>query len=199
MSALDRRSFLRSATAALPVVALPACTGEGADASRTSSPRTLDPALLRAVAEVTLPPELGAPARELAVSDFERWLAEYTPVAERDHGYGTGELSYTGPDPAPGWKAQLEALDLEARQRFARGLPEIEPAMRDRMVRTALRRERGPVPSPAEAQHVVLGLLGWWLASAQATDLCYRARIGKETCRPLEQTGDEPPPLGNGA
>jgi len=196
---LDRRSFLRNATAALPVVALPACAPGSAGTSASSGARTLDPALLRAVADVTLPSELDASARERAVTEFERWLTEFTPVAERDHGYGTGDLTYTGPDPAPGWRAQLEALDLESKQRFARGLAEIGTGERQRMVRAQLRRERGPLPGPAEAQHVALGLIAWWSMTPQATDLCYRARIGRETCRPLDRTGDEPAPLGQGA
>ena len=196
---LDRRSFLRSATAALPVVALPACAPDAAETARQTSARTLDPTLLRALAGTALPAELGAEARERDIADFERWLAEFTPVAERDHGYGTGELSYTGPDPAPGWRAQLEALELESRRRFGRGFAEIEADLRKGMVRAVLRRERGALPNPAEAQHVALGLLAWWFASPQANDLCYRAQIGKETCRPLDRTGDEPAPLGNGA
>jgi hypothetical protein len=196
---LDRRSFLRNATAALPVVALPACAPDGTDSATQAAARTLDPTLLRALAEAALPAELGAEARERDIADFERWLAAYTPVAERDHGYGTAELSYTGPDPAPGWRAQLDALELESRQRFGRGFAEIESQLRKRMLRAVLRRERGALPNPAEAQHLATGLLAWWFASPQANDLCYRAQIGKETCRPLDRTGDEPAPLGKGA
>jgi hypothetical protein len=199
MSPVTRRDFLRSASAALPVVALPACAPQTDGAPQVSGGRALDSALLRALAESTLPSEIDAAARERAVLEFEQWLAGYKPVAERDHGYGTGELSYTGADPAPGWRAQLEALDLESRQRYSRGFAELESDQRRQMLRTQLRRERALPSSPAEAGHVALGLLAWWFATPQATDLCYRARIGKETCRPLEQTVDQPVPLGNGA
>jgi hypothetical protein len=190
---LSRRGFVKGVTAALPVVALPACAAPAVDASRS-----LDPVLLAALAESVLPTELGTAGRERALAGFQQWLAAYRPVAERDHGYGTGELTYTGADPAPGWNAQLQALDLEARQRFQRGLAEVDPAIRARLVRTQLRRER-TLTEPAEAAHVALGLLSWWAASSEANDLCYGAAIGRETCRPLEQTVNQPAALARNA
>lgn len=201
---VDRRSFVKRVGAALPltalpVVTLPACAPQTTDSERNAAARALDPITLRALADATLPSELDAPAREAAVADFERWLAEYRPVAERDHGYGTGELSYTGPDPAPGWRAQLEALDLEARQRFGRGFAELDVEARQRLVRTQIGRERGPLPEPAEASHVAVGLVAWWFGTSAANDLCFGAQIGRQTCRPLERSGDEPAAIARGA
>ncbi|MBI4520983.1 MAG: gluconate 2-dehydrogenase subunit 3 family protein [Gemmatimonadetes bacterium] len=194
---VDRRSFVKTVGAALPVVALPACAPQSADPARAA--RTLDPVMLRALAEATLPSEVDAQGRESAVAEFERWLAEYRAVVERDHGYGTGELTYTGPDPAPGWRAQLEALDLEAKQRFGRGFADLDVDVRQRLVRAQLRREGEALPEPAEASHVALGLVAWWFGTSAANDLCHGAQIGRGTCRPLERAGDEPAPIAQGA
>jgi hypothetical protein len=181
-------------------VALPGCADAGGTAAaRTSADAVLDPALIRALAEAVLPSELGLSGRERAVAAFQQWVAGYRPVAERDHGYGTGELTYTGAHPAPGWRAQLEALDLEARQRFGLGFAELDADLRQRLVRAQLRRERGPLPEPADAQHVAVGLVAWWSASPEANDLCYGRAIGRATCRPLAATGDEPARLERGA
>jgi hypothetical protein len=197
---MDRRSFVKGVTAALPVVALPACSVENGTATqRSGSDGVLDPGLVRALAEAVLPSEIGAPARERAVSGFRQWLADYRPVRERDHGYGTGELTYTTAHPGPGWRAQLEALELESRQRFGPGFAELDADLRQRLVRGQLRRERGSLPVPAEAQHVAVGLIAWWFASSEANDVCYERVIGRETCRPLERTGDEPSPRARGA
>jgi len=197
---MDRRSFVRGVSVALPVVALPACAVDGDTVtSRAGMESVLDPALVRALAETVLPSELGPAGRERAVAAFQQWLAGYRPVAERDHGYGTGELTYTGAHPGPGWRAQLEALDLEARQRFGSGFAELDADLRQRLVRAQLRRERGPLPGPVEAQHVAVGLIAWWSGTSEANDVCHNRAIGRATCRPLEGTGNEPLPLERGA
>jgi hypothetical protein len=191
---MDRRGFVRSISATLPVIALPGCEPGAASPER----EPLEPARLRALAEAILPRELEDQGRERVVSGFEAWLAAYRPVAERDHGYGTGDITYTVADPAPGWAAQLEALDLEAKQRFGTSFVDSEPGLRLSLVRNQLRRERGPLPDPAEAQHVAVGMLAWWAATTEATDLCYGASIGKETCRPLATVGEIPSPRTGG-
>jgi hypothetical protein len=196
MSGISRRGFLR-ASAALPVIALPACEATSGAPAASASP---DPALLRALAEAVLPTELGEAGTAATVAGFARWLAGYQPVAERDHGYGTGEITYTAPDPGPGWAAQLRALDLESRQRFGTGFAELELDRRRELVRASLARERATaLPEPADAHTVALGLLAWFYASPAANDLCFRASIGRLTCRPLADSPEQPPPLAPGA
>ena len=113
----DRRTFLKQSAAALSAATLAGCgppdEGPGAGDARPA----LEPATLRGVADVVLPSELGDEGREAAVRAFEGWLAELEPVAELNHGYGTAEIAYGPPDPAPAWMAQLAALDLEAQKR----------------------------------------------------------------------------------
>jgi len=191
-SGVSRRGFVKVAATALPVAALPAC-GNGI---RQDAPagRALDAVILRALAGVVLPAELGDDGLERAVSGFERWLASYRPVAERNHGYGTGEIRYTSPDPAPGWKAQLEAYDMEARQRFGSGFAALDADRRLALVRARLAQQRS-LPEPAQAAEVALGLIAWWTASPEANDLCYGVAIGRLACRPLDRSPERPSPL----
>jgi len=189
MSALDRRRFIQSIATAVPASALVGCAG--AVRSTAMESRTLD-----AVAEAILPSELGPGGMRRALAGFRQWLAEYRPAAEVNHGYGTGELGYTPAHPGPGWAAQLEALDLEAQQRYGAGFVELTAEQRREMLRGHLARERAAsLPDPADARHVALGLLAHFYASPQAADLCYRASIGRFGCRPLTEVGRRPPSL----
>ena len=199
--AISRRGFVKAATAALPVVVLPGCAPQ-AEPTRTSQAgntgdRLLDAATLRGVADVVLPSEPGPDATERVVVGFEAWIAAYRPAAELDHGYGSGEIRYTGPDPAPGWKAQLEAWDLEARQRHGAAFAELERPIRESFIRDQLRGERN-LSAPAQAHNVALGLLSWWTGSVAATDLCHGVAIGSQSCRPLSELGSVPRPLAGG-
>jgi hypothetical protein len=189
MSRVSRRTFLRTA-GALPVLAAPA---EAAAAAPAQQPM-LDPVVLRAVAGAVLPSGLGEAGIERAAAGFERWVAAYEPVAEANHGYGTDALEYLTAHPGPGWAAQLQALDLEARRRSGRGFAELDHAARLELVRRQLSGERS-LPRIEDARHVALGLLSWWVATPDATDRVYGARIAKETCRPLGEAPDRPQPF----
>lgn len=189
----DRRSFLKLG-AMLSAAAAGGAIPAGARGAGTA-PSAPDPALLRALAEVVLPGELGADGRERAVGALERWLEAYEPAFEMNHGYGTHEIAYGPPHPGPGWEAQLRALDVEARKRTDRGFAELDPEARETLVRRHLRGLDGRIPSPARAGHVAVGLLAHWAGSRDAHDLAYRARIGRQRCRGLAGLGEPPPPL----
>lgn len=193
---MDRRGFLQSVAGAIPGATLLGC-GSGTDRrDGDAAAATLDPALLDAVAAVALPSALGAEGRTRAVTGFTRWLAGYQPVAEAVHGYGTGEIRYLPADPAPGWAAQLQALDIEARKRHGTGLAALDVERRRALVRAQLAQEGERLPATPERAHTVVGgLLAWYYRTPEATDLCYGARIGKETCRPLALSGARPEPL----
>lgn len=49
--------------------------------------------------------------------------------------------------------------------------------------------------SPGEAGHVAVALLAFFYGTSEATDLCYQAGIGKETCRSLSSAPEKPAPL----
>jgi hypothetical protein len=142
-------------------------------------------ALLGALGDAVLPAELGAPGVARAVAEFERWMTGYRPGAEANHGYGTGKIERLPADPRPAWRAQLEALDVEARQS---------------LIRTALAGERGEsFPNPLLARHIALAMLAHFYDSAVATDLCYDAEIGRQQCRPLAAQREQPVALGRRA
>ena len=195
MSGVSRRGFVQGITAALPVLVLPGRAE--ADAGAGAGVQTpLDDGLLRALAEVVLPSEPGA-GREQVVAAFQSWLAAYEPVAERSHGYGTAEIEYLPADPAPGWNAQLRALDVEAERRHGRGFAALDVAQRRALVERQVSGNR--LPPPLEAGHVALGLLAWWCDTPAAHDLAYGARIAPRTCRPLVTSSDAPALLDGGA
>jgi hypothetical protein len=51
------------------------------------------------------------------------------------------------------------------------------------------------MPSVADASHVAVALLAHFYESPAAGDLCYEARIGRQTCRPLAQQSRKPLPV----
>lgn len=193
----DRRTFLSQA-AAIAAGAV-AAKAPSASAQGISQSRTLDPALLAAVGDAVLPESMGATARTRAVRLFSEWIAAYHPVTEEMHGYGSAEITYTPADPAPGWNAQLEGLDLLSRRKHHRGFAALDVAARRALLRAplaALARQRGDrVPTnPLAAPHVAVALLAHWATSAEATDLAYGVRIGKGECRVLADSPRKPLP-----
>lgn len=192
MSEHDRRTFLKAGAAALSAAALGGCDPRiGRDGSRP----TLDAELLRSVAAVALPTEVGDQGMEDAARGFERWLNGFEPVAEQNHGYGTHRVEYGPPDPAPRWAAQLRALDLEARRRHDEGFASLSTDRRRTILRRQIDDEGPGVPAAVRARHVAVGLLAWWLETPEATDRCYGARIRTRSCRGLSETTERPEPL----
>ncbi len=193
---IDRRRFLGWAATALPVAALGGCADADAPAAKSAAAAGPEDAALDALAEAVLPSELGAAGRGRTVADFRQWLAGFEPVAELNHGYGTGDIDYAPADPGPGWMAQLRALDLESQQRFGRAFAALDAEVRRDLVRAQIGRgSDSGLPAIAEARHVAIGLLAFFYDSPAATDLCYRAQIGKHTCRALAAAPGKPAPL----
>ena len=194
MSEINRRAFLGSVAAAVPAAAL--AQRIATESAKAGSP-LLDETLLLAVAGAILPGELEPETLNRVVTEFQGWLEAYQPVAELNHGYGTDEIQYTPADPAPGWQSQLDALEMEARQRFNSSFAELDVESRRDMVRRQLTRDRvDRFPRPHLARHVAVGLLSYYYATPEAADLCYRRAIGKNSCRPLARSPEEPAPLG---
>lgn len=193
----DRRTFLKGTALAASALAA-GCRIDSAQ----EAPGVLQMDLLRALADVVLPSELEEEGRERVVAGFETWLREYEPVPELLHGYGSQEIRYGPPDPKPRWTAQLEALDLEARQRHGAGFAELGAAERRALIERSLSGAPASLPDRAgalEAEHVALGILGYFFGSPEATDLCYGRRIGGLGCRPLGASPERPPELAGRA
>jgi hypothetical protein len=152
---------------------------------------SLDPVRLRALAAAVLPAELGGAGIERTALAFEQWLAGYREGAELLHGYGTGEIRVTGPSPALRWAAQLDALGPS----FA----SLAVNERQAEVRAVLGSDRfAGFPPIDRAPHIAVGLLAFFYDSPDATDLCYEAAIGRNSCRPLATSAQMPLPLPKG-
>jgi hypothetical protein len=197
----DRRRFL-SVLATMPAAAvLPAEALADSLTARILAPphARVRAASVGAVADAVLPAEaLGTDGVARAAAQFQRWLDGYLAGAERDHGYGTGELSYTPADPRPKWRAQLEELDAAAQAAHARAFDAVDRTQRRELVRARLEASGvDRLAAPLAAPHIAGALLSWFYASSEANDLCHQARIGKETCRPLSAVTAAPAPLAS--
>ena len=196
MSEHDRRTFLKRA-AAVPGAALVGSLGgcapeDGAAPSRTPA-ATLPQAPLRAVADVVLPSgALGEDGMAAAVRGFMDWVEGFEAAAELDHPYLTGQLRYGLPHPGPRWGAQLTAMDLESQARSGLAFAELGEDERRGVVERALRGGSSLPGSPAQADHVALGLLAWFYRTSPANDLCYRADVGRHLCRSTATAVEEP-------
>jgi hypothetical protein len=192
----DRRAFLKAGAATAAAAAAAGCTPPQGDSSTPVSRIQPDAAILAAVAEVVLPAELGGAEQEQVVRDFRAWIGAYEPVPELDHGYGTAEIRYGPPDPAPAWQAQLLGLDVEARKRHGVAFADLDLADREVMIRRHLRGLGAGMPPPLQASHIAVAILSRWLAGADATDRCYGLRISPRTCRGIESSPREPEAVG---
>lgn len=188
MALLPRRRFVLQLAGLLPLPFL-------ARRLHPLAVADLDPRLLRALGVAVLPSELGSSGTERVVTAFERWLAGYREGVELVHGYGTGELRLTGPSPALRWSTQLRDLAAAAQKQNA-AFDQLPVAGRQALVRSALEGQRlGGLPAVDRAQHLAVGLLAFFYDSPEATDLCYQARIGASSCRPLAEAERRPLPL----
>jgi hypothetical protein len=162
-----------------------------------AQPRELTPeavATLRQIAPTVLPSSLGATRTAAVVDKFAAWTRGYREGVPLAHGYGHPRLVRSGPSPAPGYIAQLAAIDAEARAtggQWSTIGQETRRAILDRAFTKA--GVRGLPPRPA-GQHVVADLMAFYFRSSEANDDCYNANINREVCRPIAITVRKPEP-----
>jgi hypothetical protein len=155
-------------------------------------------AQLHALAEAVLPQTLGMDGRRTVVADFQRGLIGYRAGAEMDAGYGFPRLRRTPPSPFGRYPSQLDALDARARA-SGRGFGDLPLATRQQVVRTAIDDAKiDRLPSQPNGQHIATDLMAFYFATPAATDLCYEARIGGDTCRSLSGSAERPARLEGG-
>ena len=183
---ISRRDALKSlgAAAAVPLVEV---------RGLRLQPQALDRETLAAIAEVVLPAEAD---HARAVAAFTAWIDGYREGADTDHGYGNTRLRTTGPSPAGKYPAQLAALDEAARARGAAGFAAAPQADRRAVIEAAVAAAKvDRLPGRPNGAHVATDLMGHYFNSADAADLCYRARIARDDCRGLAGSEDRPAPL----
>ena len=189
---LGRRRFLGWVVGIVPVAAIARRAHAAAIAELEAAPQTLD-----ALGLAILPTELGEAQIKRIVAGFRRWIDDYREGAELLHPYGGSRLAVTGATPATRWMPQLDALEAASLKTYGSAFSAIGVPERRTLVREALSAERGTgIPAPDRANHVAAALLGFFYATPQATDLCYEANIGRNTCRPLAASPNRPTARG---
>ena len=197
MADIPRRRFLKGSAGVVSGLAIGACARDVAPLD--SEKPGLDRAVLGALARIVLPRTALGDAGVLRVTgDFLDWLEGFAPVTERDHPYYSSEINYGPPDPAPLWGAQLDALNIEAQQRFDTGFPQLsedqQTAILDRQLPKNIPQD---LPFAGNASHVAIGLNAYFYATAEANDLALRAQIHRQSCRGLATGPRRPAPLGD--
>lgn len=204
-----RRTFLKTA-GVLAVGAAAAGSATGCDVKEPRVAATDDPGVARvrgfdrttldAVATAVLPESLGPSGIRGATDRFVAWADGYDPVAEEMHGYGYSDVRYLPADPAPAWRAQLQALDLLAQKTARTSFAQLPLDGRRELLRSVLRSERSErLPAPLGARHVALALLSHWSSGPDAWNLALGAQVNPMTCRTLDDAVKRPLPLAGGA
>ena len=156
-----------------------------------------DRAMLAAIAEVVVPSEAD---RAAAVAGFTKWIADYKEGADTDHGYGNTRVRTTGPSPARSYPAQMAALDAAAKAKGAAGFAAATLDERRAIVEAAIAEAKiERLPARPTGAHIAADLMGHYFNSSAASDLCYRAAIGRDACRGLPGSENKPAPLAHRA
>ncbi|MEO5762758.1 MAG: hypothetical protein ABIR28_10655 [Vicinamibacteria bacterium] len=152
---------------------------------------------LRAIGEAVLPESLGEEGRARVVTDFTVWLRDWKEGVDRDHGYGFTRIVRTDSSPAGHYVAQIEALDALAMTRggsFAKATIADRRAILNEVISNA---KIEALPGRPNGGHIATDLMSFFFESSEANDLCYRAAIGKDTCRGLPGSDERPEALSS--
>jgi gluconate 2-dehydrogenase subunit 3-like protein len=200
---LSRRTFVSwlSGFGAALGIGVRARAGE-ANAATITAPQqanTLDTATITRLAEAVLPGELGDAGFARTGRGFTQWIGGYRAGAELVHPYGSANIQRTGESPAGRWRTQLASLDRDARAKHQRSFAALTRDQRRELVVAALGSERiNRLPDPLDANHVAIALVAWYFGQPEASNLCYRAKIDRNQCRPLVNAPRQPLPLARG-
>jgi hypothetical protein len=179
---------LATAAAALPLLRVPLGAQE----------LTGDSVLvLRDVAATVLPSAIGGKGQDEAVDNFLRWIRDYQEGVPLSHGYGQPRLVKSGPSPASGYAKHVADLQAAAKARggrFGALSLEVRRELLDAAFTAAGVRN---LPGRPDGKHVVSDLMAHYFRSSAANDLCYNARIGRNTYRAIRVTTVRPAPLAS--
>jgi len=175
---MNRRTLLR-------LIPFPALRGWSQD---TSFPGQQE-STLRELAAVVLPSELGGEGTDHVVGQFIRWVKEYRPGTDMEHGYGFTRVRSKPASPAPTYMKQLASLrePLDA----ATNVSDKRKVGEEALGRANIR----DLPAAPDGKHIVSDLMSFYFRSSDANDLCYRAAIRRDACRGLDGSDNPPPPL----
>lgn len=181
---IKRRTFLQSLAAAIGM--LPFRTVRSWAQTVTFPGTEAD--VLNVLAEAVLPAEVGSGGVRHVVEQFERWVRDYRPGADMEHGYGFTSVRSKPPSPAALYMAQLKGLRSS--------LLNQDPEAKRTAIEAALVGAKidGLTRLP-DGKHVISDLMSFYFYSSEATDLCYRVAIERYKCRGLEGSDNPPPPI----
>jgi hypothetical protein len=154
--------------------------------------------VLHDVAATVLPATIGRQGQDDAVNAFLKWLRGYREGVALAHGYGDPRLVKSGPSPQGAYAKQLAALQQAAQARGGRfgALPlNVRRELLDAAFTSA---EVRSLPGRPDGKHVIADLMAHYFRSSGANDLCYNARIGRNTYRAIRVTTVRPQPLNGG-
>ena len=187
---------LATAAAALPLIRVPLEAHLSTEALAQVQELSADQVfVLRDVAATVLPSAIGRKGQDEAVDNFLRWIRDYQEGVPLSHGYGEPRLVKSGPSPAPGYRTQMDHLAAAAKARGGRfgALPVADRrALLDEAFKAA---DVGNLPGRPDGKHVVSDLMAHYFRSSAANDLCYDARVGRQTYRAIRVTTVRPAPL----
>ena len=154
--------------------------------------------VLRDIAATVLPSAIARKGQDEAVDQFLRWIREYKEGVALSHGYGEPRLIKSGPPPVPGYSKQISALQQAAQARGGR-FGALSLAIRRELLDAAFKAaDVRNLPGRPDGKHVIADLMAHYFRSSGANDLCYNARIGRNTYRAIRVTTVRPVPLNGG-
>jgi hypothetical protein len=182
---MRRRALIQTLIASLPF------RGVRLWAQTATFPGTRE-AVLKELAATVLPSTLGPAGTQAIVQQFVRWVREYRAGAEMQAGYGYPRLRYTPDSPAPRYLAQLDVLAADA-------LAAPDPAARRAKLAAMLAQANvGNLPQAPDGRQIISDLMSFYFMSSEANDSAYDAKVGKDKCQGLKNSGAIPPPLKGG-
>ena len=195
---MKRREALKTLTAAAASLPLMRADLSALDLATAQELQPDKIFVLRDVAETVLPSSIGRQGQEAAVSNFLKWLREYREGVALSHGYGEPRLVKSGPSPKAGYVEQLAALEQAAKARGGR-FGALPLAVRRELLDAAFKAaDVSNLSGRPDGKHVVADLMAHYFRSSEANDLCYNARIGRNTYRAIRVTTVRPQPLNGG-
>lgn len=133
---------------------------------------------LRALANLVLPSRSNP---DQVADRFIRYVKEYRPGADTEHGYGFTRVRPKPPSPAQEYIQQLAAFPT--------------PLTKEAVAAALDQLQIKELPRIPDGKSIVADLMSFYFRSAEANDLCYQAAIQRDTCRGLEGSSRKPAPL----
>lgn len=144
--------------------------------------------VLDTAARIVLPASIGHDAVTRIVEEFSRWVQDYRPGADTDHGYGHTHVTPLPASPAPIYLEQLNALQ----DALLSGDADRQRAAVLESLNKAGVKDLTPLP---RGRHVMADLMSFYFHGSDANDLCYGKAIERFRCRGVEHSELPPPRL----